>query len=60
MKKQIGRPPLSPGEAKGAVLQIRLTEAQRAEYAQAAERAGMSLSAWIRDRLAKASKREAR
>ena len=56
----MGRPPLKPGEAKSAVFQIRLTDAERASYEQAAQRAGVSLAAWMRERLNKAAKRESK
>jgi predicted HicB family RNase H-like nuclease len=60
MVKKMGRPPLAPGEAKGEYFQLRLTAAERIEYEQAAQRAGQSLSAWIRERLSKAVKRESK
>ena len=37
---------------------MRLTEAERAECEQAAKGAKMRLSAWMRDRLLKAARRE--
>jgi hypothetical protein len=60
METKTGRPTLHPQGAMSRVLQIRLTVEERAEYHEAAERAGVPLSAWIRDRLSKAAKREAR
>jgi hypothetical protein len=60
MDKKMGRPTISPNGAMERVLQIRLTDDERAEYQKAAERADVPLSAWIRDRLAKAAKRESR
>jgi len=44
----------------GRLLQIRLTDAERAEWERAAVRAQLKLSAWIRDRLSKAAKRESK
>ena len=60
MKPKRGRPPKPPEESKGEVYQLRLSEAERAEYQKAADRAEMLLAAWMRDRLSKAAKREAR
>jgi len=57
---KMGRPPLNPSGPQGRVLQIRLSDAERIEYQKAAERCGQSLSAWIRERLARAAKREAK
>src|SRR6185295_13010120 len=58
MAKKMGRPPIDPTGAMGRVFQIRLTDAERAEYDRAATRAGVKLAAWIRDRLSRAAKRE--
>ncbi len=59
-KKKMGRPPLDPEQAKAQYIQLRLTAAERAEYDQAAERRKLTLSAWIRERLSKAAKRESK
>ena len=56
----MGRPPLDPADAKTELFQLRLKASERGEYQQAAERAEMTLSAWIRDRLTRAARREAR
>jgi|tagenome__1003787_1003787.scaffolds.fasta_scaffold14230037_1 hypothetical protein len=55
-----GRPPLAPGEAKGHRLQIRVTDAELSECQEAARKAALSLSEWVRDRVSRAAKREAR
>jgi hypothetical protein len=60
MKPKMGRPPINPAGPQTRVLQIRLTDAERIEYQKAAERCGQSLSGWIRERLARAAKREAK
>lgn len=57
MENKIGRPPLPAGEAKGRVFQMRLTDAERQAYEEAAERAEVTLSAWIRQCLNKAAKK---
>jgi hypothetical protein len=56
-KPRMGRPPKAPGEAKGLVYQLRLTEAEREDYERAAEQAGMPLAAWMRSCLTRAAKR---
>jgi len=58
MEKKTGRPPIDPSGPMGKLVQIRLTDAERAKYARAAERADMKMSAWIRDRLSRAARRE--
>jgi hypothetical protein len=52
----------SAGEEGGAgeVLALPLTDAERIDYQKAAERCGLSLTAWIRSRLHEAAKREAK
>ena len=40
------------------IVPIRMTEAERQRYQKAAERAGKSLSEWVRDRLDRAAKRQ--
>jgi hypothetical protein len=59
-KNKGGRPPLPEGKAKGHMLQVRLSDAERITYQKAAERCGQSLSEWIRERLERAAKREAK
>ena len=64
MKKQPtklprGRPPKSDDERADERLGIRLMAGDKAAWQEAAGRAEMPLSAWIRDRLDKAAKREA-
>ncbi len=39
---------------------LELTDTERIAYQKCAERSGLSLPAWIRDRLAEAAKREAK
>jgi uncharacterized protein (DUF1778 family) len=54
------RPKKLPGEAATERIDLRLTTAEREEYERAAVRAGQTLSAWIRERLGKAAKRESK
>ena len=55
-----GRPPKSDDERADALVQLRLTDAEKAVWQEAAERDGQKLSAWIKDRLNKAAKVSAR
>jgi hypothetical protein len=41
-------------------MQIRIAEAERINYQKSAERCGLSFSEWVRDRLNRAAKREAK
>lgn len=59
-KPKMGRPPIAPSGRLGRVLQIRLSDIERDTYQRAADRAGIALSAWMRDRLTKAAMREAK
>lgn len=58
MAKKVGRPARDPKGVASKLLPVRLTEAEREGYRQAANHAGLSLSEWIRDRLNRAAKRE--
>jgi len=56
--KNRGRPKLPAEQIKGAYIEMRLDAAEKEAFNDAALAAGMSLSAWCRDRLRKASRRE--
>ena len=60
MAKKMGRPTIDPKGPLGELYQVRLAAAERAEYERAAERSGVKLSEWIRDRLNRAARREAK
>lgn len=60
MAKKRGRPPKDPSERAEERIEIRLPDAAKAVWVASADRAGVSLSAWIRDRLDRAAKRESR
>ena len=55
-----GRPPRDPKAGAAKIVPIRLTDAEKTEYQRAANKAKLSLSEWVRDRLGKAAKRECR
>jgi hypothetical protein len=57
MRKR-GRPKLPAGEKKGAYMEMWLHDAEKEAFVKAAEVAGMNLSAWVRDRLRRASRKE--
>ena len=60
MAKKVGRPTRDPQGVASKLFPVRLTDGERAEYERAAERARLTVSGWIRDRLAKAAKRESK
>ena len=53
-----GRPPKPPDERLAARIDVRADGADRQAFERAAEKAGLKLSDWIRDRLRAAAKRE--
>jgi hypothetical protein len=55
-----GGPPRNLPEQPSEVLSLPLTDTERITYQKAAERCGLSLADWIRDRLSEAAKREAK
>jgi hypothetical protein len=55
-----GRPPRDPKGVAAKIFPVLLTDAEKDDYARAAKRAGVSVSEWMRDRLAKAAKRESK
>ncbi len=60
MSNPKGRPPKTPDKVLGQRLELRLTVAERKAYEQAAKKAGLSVSEWIRAFLSKATGRNAR
>lgn len=46
-----GRPKKDPARAKGECLDIRLEAAEKQAFRDAADLAGLDLSAWVRERL---------
>jgi predicted HicB family RNase H-like nuclease len=57
MANSKGRPPKAPDKVLGTRLELRLTAAERKAYEQAAKKAKLSVSEWIRDCLSKAAGR---
>ena len=50
----------SPANEPRCMVPLDLTESERIEFQKCAERCGMSLAEWMRDRLLDALKREAK
>lgn len=60
VKPKMGRPPKEPTDRLAEIIQFRMTTEERQECERIAERAGVKFSAWIRDRLLRAAKRESK
>lgn len=58
MEKRRGRPPVAPGKTKAEYLEVRLENAEKQAFKDAADLAGLALSAWVRERLRTAARRE--
>jgi predicted HicB family RNase H-like nuclease len=57
MKKR-GRPKQSPDSIKEEYMELRLFAVEKEAFNRAAEAAGLSLSAWVRERLRRIAKKE--
>jgi predicted HicB family RNase H-like nuclease len=55
-----GRPKLDPEGAPSKFLTIRTAEGEQDAYRDAAKRAGVSLSEWVRDKLNRAARRKSK
>lgn len=60
METRMGRPPKAPSEQLSEIIPIRMTSAERKQCEQAAEKGGMTLSAWIRHHAIRAARRESK
>lgn len=56
----MGRPPKDPSDQASEIVAVRMRPAERELCERVAKRAELKLSAWMRDRLAKAAKRESK
>ena len=56
--KRRGRPPKGSDKIKGAYLEVRLEEVEKQAFRDAAELAGLDLSAWARERLRRSAREE--
>jgi hypothetical protein len=59
-KPRMGRPPKPQAEQQTEIVAVRMTPDERAQCEQAAMNAELKLSAWMRERLLKAAKRESK
>lgn len=57
-KNRMGRPPKAEEARKGRWLQVRLTDPEKTAFDRAAGIAGIDLSAWVRERLRMAARKE--
>ena len=58
MTAKRGRPPADDIDRKARYIQVRATDAERETFGMAADLEGLSMSAWIRNRLRAAAKNE--
>ena len=56
----MARPAKKPGEAREKLLQVRLKGKEYETFKGAAEQSGLDLSAWVRERLRIAAKKDLR
>ncbi len=56
MKRKAGRPKLALTKTKAEYLQVRLNEAEKQGFTEAAAMAGQKLSVWVRDQLRRAAR----
>lgn len=57
-QQQRGRPKKDPARAKGEYLEVRLEATEKQAFRDAADLAGLDLSAWVRERLRSAARKE--
>lgn len=57
-QRQRGRPKKDPARAKVEYLEIRLEASEKQAFRDAAELAGLDLSAWVRERLRVVARKE--
>jgi len=57
-KREPGRPARDPSGEPAKIVPIRMTDAERALYQRAADKARLSLSEWVRGCLSRAAKRQ--
>lgn len=58
MTAKRGRPTADESDRKGRYIQVRATDAERETFGMAADLEGLTMSAWIRNRLRAAAKSE--
>ena len=58
MAKKRGMPRKATGKAKDGLLQVRVGAAEKTAFSAAADLSGLDLSAWVRERLRQAARKE--
>lgn len=58
MSQRPSRRPRGSGKRKGELLQVRVDEAEKVAFNEAADLSGLPLSGWVRERLRRAAVRE--
>jgi uncharacterized protein (DUF1778 family) len=58
MAKQRGRPRVDPNKTRAEYLEVRLDAAEKQAFREAAELAGLAVSAWVRERLRTVAREE--
>ena len=58
MAKKRGRPTVDPSKTKSEYLEVRVSVAEKQAFREAADLAGLALSAWIRERLRQVAQKE--
>jgi len=57
-KKKPGRPKKPPSQVKARYLQVRVEQSEKQGFDEAAQLAGLDLSAWVRERLRMVARQE--
>lgn len=57
-RKRLGRPPKGSDKVKGIRFDMRMEVAEKRAFRDAADLAGLDLSAWVRERLRAAARKE--
>jgi hypothetical protein len=58
MEKKRGRPPKRAGTTRAEILEVRLQPTEKQAFREAADLAGLPLSAWVRERLRVVARQE--
>ena len=56
----MARPSKTEGEARDKLMQVRLRDAEYKTFREAADSSGLDLSAWVRERLRQAARKDLR
>ncbi len=56
----MARPKKKPDQTRAKMLQVRVQQSEYVAFKEAAEQSGLDVSAWVRERLIQAARKEAR